>query len=514
MEKPKLIIAGPGGGKTHDLVDEIIRCIALLEPHRTLAAITYTNAATVSIKERLEKKIKLPPNVFIGTTYSFFNAYILLPFASLFGLVELDKLFVEYDIDGRAEEITKKKSFPSVAERKQYKNGVAANLIKKLLDKGIVPFEQIATISSKLIKDKNLRALIGERLQFLFVDEFQDATSNQYAIFDQIRKAKKTIIYAVGDPEQYISNYTIKRAKPHFTKLPIMAFKAASQVVLQKFNKRSSVAVTMFINNFNTQIQQESKYSGINSTGIYFIDCTDISSIIDKYRELTKEVESISGFKRFYLAYRNDEYNEVSEKYNLKLVSNDNLKPHSKLSETLKLICDAVHLPPKKFCEEYKLSTIEFRTLGIKLLRASINCEEELVNFLKTELKLRISGDTNTDTLFSNLATVKNESVESITTELISSIHKSKGLEAEAVLVIAKTNKELKKWLETDRDIRFSDKTDNYRLGFVAFSRAREILCISCLQKLDSTNRTKLSSLKVIFEPSSNSENQSLLTLF
>ena len=63
-------------------------------------------------------------------------------------------------------------------------------------------------------------------------------------------------------------------------------------------------------------------------------------------------------------------------------------------------------------------------------------------------------------------------------------IHKSKGLEATAVLVICETKNKLAKWLEGDGEARFNDKNDECRLGFVAFSRAREVLCIACLEEL------------------------------
>lgn len=501
MKKPKLIIAGPGGGKTHDLVDEIIGCITQLQPYRILAAITYTNAATASIKSRLEKKIKLPPNVFIGTTYSFFNAFILLPFASLFGLVELDKLFVEYDIERIAEEATKKHSkkipFADPGERKRYKNGVEANHIKRLLEKGVVPFEQIAKISLKLMEDKNVKLLVAERLQFLFIDEFQDATSYQYKIFEHIRKAKKTTMYAVGDPEQYISNYTIKRTKPHFSKLPIITFKTKSEVVLQKTNKRSSKSITTFINNFNTQLQQKSERPGIQTTGVYFINKIKLDAIVAEFRKLSKEVENIKDFRRFYLAYTNAAFNVVSTKYNLILASNESLRPHSKLSEALKIICDAVQLSPKKFCEQHKLDSIEYRVLGIRLLKSSIISETELETFLKSDLKLTVSEDADMSSLFKAFHTIKNESSETISSELTSSIHKAKGLEADAVLVVARTNKELNKWLETEKNTRFKDKTDDHRLGFVAFSRAKEILCIACMEEIDSVNKKKMDSLHV-----------------
>ena len=71
-------------------------------------------------------------------------------------------------------------------------------------------------------------------------------------------------------------------------------------------------------------------------------------------------------------------------------------------------------------------------------------------------------------------------------TELCASIRKAKGLQADAVLVVAKGVAELKKWLKTDRSVRVADKQDKCRLGYVAFTRPREMLCIACLKEPDA----------------------------
>ena len=51
--KPTLVIAGPGAGKTHDMVQYVAKAIPYLDHSRVLAVITYTNAATESIKSHV-----------------------------------------------------------------------------------------------------------------------------------------------------------------------------------------------------------------------------------------------------------------------------------------------------------------------------------------------------------------------------------------------------------------------------------------------------------------------------
>ena len=74
-EKPVLVIAGPGAGKTYDMVSEIVEVLPNLKANRVLAVITYTNAATDSIRTQLCKVVEIPSNIFIGTTHSFLNQF-------------------------------------------------------------------------------------------------------------------------------------------------------------------------------------------------------------------------------------------------------------------------------------------------------------------------------------------------------------------------------------------------------------------------------------------------------
>jgi DNA helicase-2/ATP-dependent DNA helicase PcrA len=58
--KPILVIAGPGAGKTYGMVNEIIQSLKHLSSAKYLIVITYTNSATNNIKERLAKRIQIP----------------------------------------------------------------------------------------------------------------------------------------------------------------------------------------------------------------------------------------------------------------------------------------------------------------------------------------------------------------------------------------------------------------------------------------------------------------------
>ena len=83
-------------------------------------------------------------------------------------------------------------------------------------------------------------------------------------------------------------------------------------------------------------------------------------------------------------------------------------------------------------------------------------------------------------------------------TELCASIRKAKGLQADAVLVVAKDVADLKKWLQTDRLVRVADKQDKCRLGYVAFTRPKEMLCIGCVKEIDAELIQMLQTLGIV----------------
>ncbi len=500
-EKPTMLIAGPGAGKTTDMVDRLVEAIPELRPNRILAAITFTNAATESIKIRLQEKVKIPPNIFIGTNYSFFNQFILIPFASLFGHTVDDKVFLEIDVNKIVEKIPHKKS-PAI------RNMIKSSVVNKLLKEGKVPFGQISVISSKLMEESRIRDIVCNRIQFLFMDEFQDTDTLQIKIFDAIRKGKKTKMYSVGDPEQYILGFTYGHrgvAKPAFDKIPINRFRKVCEECQLNINWRSGEQIVNFTNQFHTSIQQISEKGATENGGVFFIEHTNINLVISKFIEMTEAVlESCENPKRLFLGYENKTFDGFVESYGLTPISNEHKRQKSLLAESIDLISSATQLSQKSIREHFNFNKIEFRKLGIQLMKAiregNISTKDELVSFLNDDLELSCSnGAVNIDSALKRLCFLLNKDTENPGHNFHSSIHKAKGLEAECVLVVAKTANELQKWLETEFEERCKDKNDTCRIGFVGFTRAKEILCIACKASINKAAKDKMINLGITF---------------
>jgi DNA helicase II / ATP-dependent DNA helicase PcrA len=517
--KPTLVIAGAGSGKTTNMVKEIIACLPELEPHRFLAAITYTNAATNSIKERLSQHTKIPANVFVGTTYAFFNRFLVLPFASLLPKIDnkndpkkeyfiaTDKIFFELE-DKKIDEILKNRYEDWASIDFSRKQALINNYINQLVRRGKIPFGKIASIASYLICDYQIvREKVGNRLQFLFVDEFQDANNQQFEIFDQIRKSNKTQIYKVGDAEQFILNFSA--GFKEFSKIPIVRYRKKYDVREKTDNNRCSSQIVAFINHFNTQLQQEARFSTVKRNGVFFINQTSLMKISEIFKEKTDVWKIEEDFKRFYLAFEDKAFDSVSTQLGLIKVSNDSKKNHHLLIEVILIINKITGLNSKQICEKYNINTIQLRTIAIKLWKKEFELFDEFKNYFEKDLALQISTEENFDAkkYFNELQKLKVILTNKRETEYTSTIHKSKGLEATCVLVVARDNNELEKWLEDNHSNRLTVQysqgnrqkafEDHFRLGFVAFSRAKMALYIACLQKLSQLNKEKITRFGV-----------------
>jgi DNA helicase-2/ATP-dependent DNA helicase PcrA len=71
------------------------------------------------------------------------------------------------------------------------------------------------------------------------------------------------------------------------------------------------------------------------------------------------------------------------------------------------------------------------------------------------------------------------------------------------VLVLATTPSELSKWLTVDPVARAADQQDTCRVGYVAFTGAREMLCLACLKPLDDKTRQLVIDRRIMILPAS-----------
>jgi len=489
--KVKRIIAGPGAGKTTNLINEVISVLDKLKHNHFIAVITYTNAATEKIESGISKKINIPPNLFIGTIHSFLNKFVLIPYADKLEILPADISFID-DI---------RPSNP------KYKNRV----LKNAREVGLVTYDQTEWISSKIILggsisfkhskinitkklSSNFSEAVSKRLQFIFVDEYQDATTTQHKIFEALIKTGYVeYFYCVGDPEQYIYGFTYNQksiSKPQYNEIPINTIQSMSNCFTEKIvtNYRSTNTIVDFINKFSLIEQQVylKKTLDHNNPPVYFIDIAEENGILSKFNELCSR-HNLKDKSKFYLSYANTTINSATM-LDMDTFSNSRDISQRLVSDCLNVICSISFKSQKTIVEELGLNKLSLRKIVISILkklnRLDYISEEDFGKLLGTyQISKRILKNTrknNQPIIDKLLSNSKNLSKNNI--DVKSTIHKSKGLESCSVLVVAKKSTELIKWLETDRAKRAEDNEDVCRLGYVAFSRAKELLCLACLE--------------------------------
>ena len=499
-DKPTIVLAGPGAGKTHGMVNEIIAALADLQPHRHLAAITYTNAAAKTIRERLFKHVPVQRNIFIGTTHAFLSRFILQPFATVFDELPGERIYGAIDVTSIATGGGKK----TLASAKL--NIAKAGITKRLVAKGVVPYDAMLSIAGRLLKQNAIRERVSHRLQFLFIDEFQDTDTRQLKLFDELRKAKHTKIYAVGDPEQYVTGFTYGtrgQKCPEFEKIPFFNFLKKSTRHEEILNHRANGELVDFANQFRCDFQQKAKKAHRGEFRVLCLDFDDLELGIKEFRRLTENIECEDNLvSRLYLGFENRTFDTIRERFGITPVSNDSRKTKTILGDALELLSLALGVSQRCAREQFDLTLLEWRRLGITVLRMCQSADFNAEMFPK--LLDRHFGDvaskSRIEAVQESLEKIKNVMVtglHSSHSERCSSINKAKGLEADAALVVAKTSSELKKWLAIDRTQRQNDKRDTCRLGYVAITRPRELLCFACLKPLDDEARHLLTDCGV-----------------
>lgn len=611
MDKLKIIIAGPGAGKTYNLKNEVINSLPNLDRSRFCAVITYTNAATEELRQRISSEILIPPNVFIATIHSFLIRFIIEPFGHLVGLVKMEKNYIDaplVELHENFGNVTQKalktitgidssdaKEILSILKRKRlcYYNGninrnfklndgkftiglpdkhsgkeqeiittikdncvfnstkrnyeikrKSTNLAERLSKNGIVSYDNIIGVSSKIINDyPSILKVISNRLQFIFIDEYQDSRVYIHQIFKKMLLIDSSLITVIGDPLQAIFKFTYlhslirKESKSQpvsFAETPMFLYSSKFRNGVDeifKENHRSSTNIVNLINKYIINSEHEQKsINGDNGIPVYFIDKINFSEIFGAYLQLKAQHKidqthrinikktDKSFLKDFYLTSdwidkensRKSRLHDVYKVLNNKAVrlEKGNLRISSILQEISRCILAAAGVKKQDFIKS-KYDEFEYRKFCFEMARClksrNFNGPEHRINSIRKQFreKFNIIDDSgkkvDVEKSLNELSTNKPFNLSHYPESCYSSIHSAKGLEATSVLAIAYSKNELNKWLNFQEANKNLD--DDYRLGYVAFSRARDMLSIACLEKIYDETKDKLESLNIFFYP-------------
>ena len=256
-----VVMAGPGSGKTATLVVKIARLVQeKIVPPSGLACLTYNNDAVREFRMRLaEFGIFARRGLFLGTVHSFCLNCIVRPYAPLVdkrfqtgvhvaGPAVADRYFSE--AVGQFMDASQARWMDSTITRfrrdracgedlsgyGEYDPFVAAAYDNLLLKAGVIDFEGIILAALHLIRQHEwIRNILAARFPWVIVDEYQDLGGPLHKIVTSLVDLAKVNVFAVGDPDQTIYDFT--GAKPKY--LNELGEREDFEEIRLKFNYRS-----------------------------------------------------------------------------------------------------------------------------------------------------------------------------------------------------------------------------------------------------------------------------------
>ncbi|MFI3301433.1 MAG: ATP-dependent helicase [Candidatus Gastranaerophilales bacterium] len=255
-----VLCACPGSGKTFAIAHKIVKHIKNWEePHKGIATLTFTNVAKDEIIQQVtnisdfSQRASYPH--FIGTIDSFLNQFIFTRFAYLLTDQHKKPFLTHENVEStfRWNNTCHKKGCPSKINNfrwsldgSTYENNkiVSCNeprrcdeYKKMLYKKGVFFQNDVPYMCYKLLREHpTIANAIVERFPIILIDEAQDTSKEQMAIFDLLEKNGLKTIGIVGDPDQSIYEWRNANTSEFMAKISHENW----QTLYFKENRRSS----------------------------------------------------------------------------------------------------------------------------------------------------------------------------------------------------------------------------------------------------------------------------------
>ncbi|MEZ8945817.1 UvrD-helicase domain-containing protein [Vibrio sp. 10N.247.311.12] len=210
-----VLTACPGSGKTTVMVEKIRKELNQLADYKGIIGITFTVKASSELKKKCKSDGFNTKSSFFGTIDSFCLIEIVYPFLysihnnipknldtmSYFDLSDDDKLGLpDLSIAGNLITIDNFKGY--------------SEAIYNLISKGILLLEANGIIALKVLESsKSCRRYIKSRYTAVYVDEYQDSSESQHALFLYLHSLDLKCI-SVGDIQQSI--YAFRGSNPKY----------------------------------------------------------------------------------------------------------------------------------------------------------------------------------------------------------------------------------------------------------------------------------------------------------
>jgi DNA helicase-2/ATP-dependent DNA helicase PcrA len=207
-----VVIAAPGSGKTFVISNKIKLNLKGLLDHQGVIAISYTNKASIELRNRSLSNGENPCSSFFGTIDKFNLSEIIIPFGKqLYGLPDNDIQIVK--IGSLSDEQQENYAWVTRFITLENITNEQLHFLKALFLAGLILIESIGVLANYIFSNSlACQKYIKARYNYIYIDEYQDSGSEQHQIFLKI-KSLGIIAVAVGDLNQSIYAFSGKDAK-------------------------------------------------------------------------------------------------------------------------------------------------------------------------------------------------------------------------------------------------------------------------------------------------------------
>ena len=309
-----LVIAGAGTGKTTTMIQKITNVLSSsdLTPENLLI-LTFSRKAAEEIKKRLKSisDVDIAP-LFSGTFHSF-ALYILWQYRAeylkYFGLPSFPEIITEDKKNEIIQEIIlkRKEQFLGIpcdtvfnlAEKverlkphtiEKLRSAGIYNLIKDIPQEyrryktceSVIDFDDMIAHTSLLLKNiPEIRSAVLGRFRYIFVDEFQDTSDDNFEFLSLLMCREKPNLFMVGD--DYQSIYGFRNARVEYI-INIKKYFPAAKIHKLTLNYRSGKRIIKLSNSFI-------KLNRFR-TSKKIVPCRDIKGIVRFHPVEKREIES------------------------------------------------------------------------------------------------------------------------------------------------------------------------------------------------------------------------------
>ncbi|HEY8889344.1 MAG TPA: UvrD-helicase domain-containing protein [Clostridium sp.] len=186
-----VISASAGTGKTHTIIERILRDNEKINTYKTYAAITFTRKASKEIKNRMGIGIR---NGFIGTNDNFILQEVIQPFIR----------------DAYGEEYNKRLTPDFSNERASNSYSELLNIVKSNEEGFVCKYKNPKKnfgfeLALNILKESHVaKRYLKSKYFRIYVDEYQDCDQDMHKFFLYLSKILEIPLFLVGDIKQSI----------------------------------------------------------------------------------------------------------------------------------------------------------------------------------------------------------------------------------------------------------------------------------------------------------------------